>query len=124
MNQFFRFPFSFCFESKKSFVVRFESSLVRAHVAPEELGESSITLVQILVAAGSTVPHQRLVVAEQLNSVLDVPASAAEILEAVEVTAKVWALTEPTRTAKSILEVRVHLDLKRSKINSKLSTPY
>ena len=72
---------------------------MRAHVAPEELGESYITLVQVLVAAGSTVPHQRLVVVEQLNGVLDVPTSAAEIFEAVEVTAKVGTLTEPARTA-------------------------
>jgi hypothetical protein len=52
------------------------------------------------------------VVAKHLNGVLDVPASAAEILEAVEVTAEVGTLTEPARTAESILEVRVYLDLK------------
>lgn len=112
MNQFFKFPLFLLLEQKKLLVVQFEASLVRAHVAPEELGESSITLVQVLVAAGSTVPHQRLVVAEHLNGVLDVPASAAEILEAVEVTAEVGTLTEPAGTAESILEVRVYLDLK------------
>ena len=45
------------------------------------------------------------------NSYLDIPASSAEILEAVEIPAIVWALAESTRAAQGVLQVRINLDL-------------
>lgn len=46
-----------------------------------------------------------------LNGVLPLPARAAEILEALEITAEVGTHNTATQATERVLEVRVNLDL-------------
>ena len=59
---------------------------------------------------GPAAPHERLVVHEQVAGVLQVPAVAAEVLEASHVSAEVGPLSQAAAPAQSVLQVRVNLD--------------
>lgn len=57
------------------------------------------------------VPHQGLVVPDQLHGVLELPAVATEVFKARQVSAEVRTLLQETVAAKRVLQVWIHLDL-------------
>jgi len=57
------------------------------------------------------VPHERFVVPDHLQGVLQLPAIATVVLETSQVPAEVGSLLEETVAAESILQIRVNLHL-------------
>jgi len=93
------------------------SSLDLVEIGRVEGGQSTRAFVQVadgdVGTAGrrSAVAHQWLVVVEEVHGMLMLPASPAEVLEAVQVAAEVRALAETAGAAQSILQVGVDLNL-------------
>jgi len=61
-------------------------------------------------SSSSVAPHERLVVSDQLQTVLQLPAVATEVLETGEVAAEVGALLQAAGGTKGVLQVGVHLN--------------
>jgi len=71
----------------------------------------SVVSVELNSCNISAVPHQRLVMPDQLHGVLKLPAVTTEVLEAGQIPAEVRTLFEEANTAQRIFEVRVNLNL-------------
>jgi len=75
------------------------------------LVEAEVVPVVVQGSSHSRVPHQWLVVPDELHGVLQLPAVAAVVFEAGQVPAEVRSLLQETVAAQSILKVRINLNL-------------
>jgi len=74
--------------------------------------EAKVPAVVVVHGPGHPgVPHQGLVMPDQLQGVHQLPAVAAEVLEAGQIPAEVRSLLQQTVAAQSILQVGVDLHL-------------
>lgn len=63
--------------------------------------------------SGSVTPHERLVVADDFDAVLQFPAITAKVLEAAQISAEIRSLLQTADGAQSILQIGINLDLFR-----------
>jgi len=73
--------------------------------------EAEVVPVVVQSPSHPGVPHQRLVVSDELHGVLQLPAVAAVVLETRQVPAEVGTLLQETVAAQSILQVGINLNL-------------
>ena len=61
---------------------------------------------------GLAIPHEGLVVLDEVHSVMEFPATPTEVAEASSLPAEVRTLTEGTVGAESVLKIGINLNLK------------
>jgi len=88
---------------------KFESDLLNSFVSV--LMEADIVPVVVQGPDHPGVPHEGLVVPDELHGVVELPAVAAVVLEARQVPAEVGSLLQQTDGTEGVLQVRIHLDL-------------
>jgi len=90
-------------------MTKFESDLLNSFVSV--MVEPHIIPVVVHGSDHPGVPHEGLVVSDELHGVVELPAVAAVVLEAGQVPAEVGALLQQTAGAQGVFQVRIHLNL-------------